>query len=273
MSRVFFERELEGVATYWRLERKDGLTLGFTSHDRDLEFDGVRFRSAPGMLPSAIRLTASLELDSAEVQGALSHDSIVAGDIAAGRYDYARVEIGLVDWEDLERSSLYSGQMGAISSDGVQFESDLRSAKAVLERDLVPRTSPTCRARFCGPGCGLSAHRFTHRAAVAHIDPASGSIVFDKVLSPDHMRGGSVRWIEGPYAGIEMEVLNATDEGLLLDTDSASVLLPGHRARLREGCDHTIATCAGRFANSINFQGEPFLPGNDALVRYPTSAT
>jgi hypothetical protein len=38
---------------------------------------------------------------------------------------------------------------------------------------------------------------------------------------------------------------------------------------VQEGCDHTIATCAARFGNAINFQGEPFLPGNDSLTRYP----
>jgi hypothetical protein len=41
---------------------------------------------------------------------------------------------------------------------------------------------------------------------------------------------------------------------------------------LREGCDHTLPTCAERFANAVNFQGEPFLPGNDLVVRYGLSS-
>jgi hypothetical protein len=40
------------------------------------------------------------------------------------------------------------------------------------------------------------------------------------------------------------------------------------RARLKEGCDHTLATCASRFGNAVNFRGEPFLPGNDMVIRY-----
>ena len=71
MSRVFFREELEGVATFWRVERRDGVALGFTSHDRDLWLDGVLHRSAPGMLPSAVRRTADLAPDSVEVEGAL----------------------------------------------------------------------------------------------------------------------------------------------------------------------------------------------------------
>jgi len=40
------------------------------------------------------------------------------------------------------------------------------------------------------------------------------------------------------------------------------------RAQVLEGCDHTLQTCGTRFGNAINFQGEPFLPGNDLIVRY-----
>jgi hypothetical protein len=38
---------------------------------------------------------------------------------------------------------------------------------------------------------------------------------------------------------------------------------------LVEGCDKSLATCATRFANMVNFRGEPYLPGIDLLTRYP----
>jgi uncharacterized phage protein (TIGR02218 family) len=43
----------------------------------------------------------------------------------------------------------------------------------------------------------------------------------------------------------------------------------GCSIELREGCDKRFATCSGRFANAANFRGEPHLPGNDLLTRYP----
>ena len=39
MTRVWFDTPLETVATFWRVLRRDGVTLGFTTHDRDLRFD------------------------------------------------------------------------------------------------------------------------------------------------------------------------------------------------------------------------------------------
>ena len=273
MTRVFFAEELEGVATFWRIRRRDGATLGLTSHDRDLWFDGIVHRAAPGMLPSAIRRTADLSPDSAEVQGALTHDSIPAADLAAGRFDGAAVEIGVVDWENLDRAVLYRGEIGGVAEEAGTFNAELRSAKADLEADRVPRTSPTCRAQFAGPGCTLSAARYTHEAVVETIDFAANRVVFTGGPAFDAMRDGSLRWLDGPHAGLAMEIVMADENGLTLDVELDAALEPGMRARLREGCDHTIQTCQARFANGVNFQGEPFLPGNDLIARYPTPST
>ena len=43
----------------------------------------------------------------------------------------------------------------------------------------------------------------------------------------------------------------------------------GCRVELREGCDKRFETCVNRFANAVNFRGEPHLPGADLLTRYP----
>ena len=269
MSRVFHREALEGIATFCRVRRRDGVTLGLTSHDRDLWFDGVLHRAAPGVLPSAMRRTADLSPDSAEVQGALAHDCIAAADLAAGRFDGAGVEIGVADWETLDRAVLYRGEIGDVTQEAGSFAAELRSAKAALEVDLVPCTSPTCRAQFGGPGCTLSVARFTHEAQLAAVDFTANRASFSGGPPAADLREGSVRWIDGPHAGMTMEVVSADEGGLVLDPALDPALEPGTRALLREGCDHTLQTCAGRFANAANFQGEPFVPGNDLIARYP----
>ncbi|WP_374406925.1 DUF2163 domain-containing protein [Pelagerythrobacter sp.] len=271
MSRVFFATELEGVATFWRVYRRDGVTFGFTGHDRDLWFDGVLHRAAPGMVPSALRRTAALADDSAEVRGALSHDSISAADLAAGRFDHARVEVGAVDWETRECATLYHGTLGQVSHGAGRFAAELISAKAALDADTIPRTSPTCRADFCAPGCGLSPPRFTHEAVLTAIDLEANAATFDGPAW-QAMAGGRIRWIDGPHVGTTMRVAAAGEDGLVLDAPLDPAVVPGIRATLREGCDKRLSTCAARFGNAINFQGEPYLPGNDLLVRYPLAS-
>ena len=82
--------------------------------------------------------------------------------------------------------------------------------------------------------------------------------------------GGTLRWLDGPYAGMIASISGVQGAALLLSIPLDRVPTPGTRVELREGCDHTLDTCAVRFANAINFQGEPFLPGNDLITRYPS---
>lgn len=273
MSPVFFTSELEGVATFWRIMRTDGVTQGFTSHNRPLTFDGIRHRAAPGMLPSAIRRTAALERDSVEVQGILSHKAIAERDLESGRYADARIAIGLVDWTTLERAMLFHGTLGNVTAEDGSFTAELRSAKADLEQDFVPRTSPTCRAAFCDAACRLNPAPYTRIAPVTFTDVANNAVTFAGLGSTADYLHGQVRWIDGPHVGITMRVVDVQGSALVLDRPIDTALASGERAYVREGCDHTIATCASRFGNAVNFQGEPFLPGNDVLTRYPTSSS
>ncbi|MFC0203506.1 DUF2163 domain-containing protein [Novosphingobium soli] len=269
MSRRWFARELETVATFCRILRTDGVALGFTAHDRDLWFDGVLHRASPGMVPSSIRRSAGLDADSAEVSGALTHDAISGAELHAGRFDGAQVRIGVVDWESGERDILYAGTIGAIAEEDGAFSAELVSRKAELWRDPVPRTSPACRAAFCGPGCNLNPQRFMRELRLQAIDAPANAVVLEGAPEAALHAGGTLRWLDGPQAGIVAGVMGPGPAGgLVLDVPIEPVAA-GSRVLLREGCDHRLDTCATRFANAANFRGEPFLPGNDLLVRTP----
>ena len=269
MTRAWFTQPVETVATWWRIERRDGVALGLTSHDRDIAFNGLVHRTAPGMVPSAIRRTATFEADSAEVTGALSHDAISDADLANGRFDGAAIAMGLVDWQTLEAETLYAGTIGTVGHEDGTFSAELRSIKELLARQIVPRTAPTCRAAFCGKGCTLSPARFTHGAQLEQVRVDGGAVQVAGPLPASHFEFGTLRWMDGPEAGLTRRIEAVEGNWLVLDRDTDPALAFGTMAMLREGCDHTLATCATRFANAVNFQGEPFLPGNDLLTRYP----
>jgi uncharacterized phage protein (TIGR02218 family) len=272
MSRVWFSQPLETVATWWRILRRDGVALGFTTHDADLWFDGLMHRATPGMVPSAIRRTADLMADSAEVAGAITHEAIAAADLAIGRFDGAGVVIGLVDWKTLERQPLYHGTIGTVSEEAGTFTAELLSRKAELRRDPVPRTSPSCRAEFCGRECGLAASRFTDEASVATCDLEANAVRLAGLAAGPELAGGRLRWFDGPLAGLSSEIVGVNDSALVLDMPLDGQVPAGVRVQIREGCDRTLATCATRFGNAVNFRGEPFLPGNDLLSRYGVGA-
>jgi uncharacterized phage protein (TIGR02218 family) len=268
MSAPIGKDRLDTLAFFWRIERRDGVTLGFTSHDRDLALDGLVLRAAPGINPAAVRLTAGTAGDDAQMDGALTHDSIRANDLEAGRYDGAMVEVGSIDWQTGAAVPLFFGQIADTEAVADGFSARLRSRKAALDFDPVPRTSPGCRARFCGTGCNLSPARFTREARVTAIDPQANGVAFDALPASD-LVFGELRWIDGGAAGLRHAILDTNGGMLMLDGPIPPGVAIGTRAQIREGCDRTIATCASRFDNAANFRGEPFLPGNDLVARYP----
>jgi uncharacterized phage protein (TIGR02218 family) len=93
----FLDGPLSTIALCWRIERRDGIAIGLTGHDRDLTIDGLVHRAAPGMTPSAIKRSDGLDADTMDVAGALTSAAISTRDLAAGRWDGARVRLFAVD--------------------------------------------------------------------------------------------------------------------------------------------------------------------------------
>lgn len=122
------DKDLVTASFCWRLDRRDGAAMGFTSHDRDLVIGGLRYRAAPGMLPSAVTLTDGFEIDRLDVSGALTADAITADDLAAGRWDGAALTIFLADWESVAAPTIAvaRGELGDVSARGHGFEAELR---------------------------------------------------------------------------------------------------------------------------------------------------
>ena len=271
MTEAWLARPLTSAAYGWRLERRDGVTLGFTSHDRDVEMDGLVLRASPGMMPSSIVESIGLDVDGLDVRGALTADAIRADDLSAGRWDAARLSIFLFDWTDPAAGMrmLAVGELGAISHSGSEFDAEFKGPAAKLDRGVAPFTSPGCRADFCDADCGLNAARFTHQAQI--VSGAGSALTLAAPLpgTSTSFAFGKLRWLDGPNCGLWSDILSVASTSVELIAPPAFAALAGSRVALIEGCDKTIATCGTRFGNAINFRGEPYLPGNDILTRYP----
>lgn len=87
----------------------------------------------------------------------------------------------------------------------------------------------------------------------------------------DWFNGGAIAIESGANASLVVEV-----RGWDASSNTVSLFLPlpfelfsGLKVRLYPGCDKRIAICNSRFANVINFRGEPYVPGQDELTNYP----
>jgi uncharacterized phage protein (TIGR02218 family) len=268
MSFTMLDRELGSIAFCWRLERRDGAGMALTSHDRPLMVDGVRYEPAPGMTPAAIRAELGLEPNRSEVLGSLSNEAINEKDVAAGRWDGAFLSLVAVDWHgpESEALDLLSGELGSVSRKGGAFEAELLGAAAKLERPICPFTSPDCRAELGDPQCRID---MAGRRIRGRVTTSSGHMVDVDQPVDERFRFGTVRFLGGAANGERRMILAATGHQLTLRSAPAGEVAAGTAIEIVEGCDKTLATCSGRFGNAVNFRGEPHLPGNDLLTRYP----
>ncbi|MEA3015539.1 MAG: hypothetical protein QOI38_261 [Sphingomonadales bacterium] len=264
------DRELATIGFCWRIERRDGVTIGLTGHDRDISRDGLLYRAAPGMLPSAVTLSDGFDADGLDIEGALASDAIGAPDLAAGRWDEAALSIFMIDWErpDQPTIAIASGVLGDVAMRGPGFEAELRGAAALLEREVVEQTSPACRAELGDKRCRVD---MAGRVRIARVAAAIADTVIEIEggAAGDAHRFGRLRWIGGRNSGLASPIAAVADGRITLFDAPHFPAAPGDLVEIAEGCDKSFATCSGRFANALNFRGEPHLPGMDLLTRYP----
>lgn len=270
----FLRPALTTIALCWRMARSDGVVLGFTTHDRPLDIDGLRYEAAPGMTPSAIGLGDGLDVDTMEFTGALTADTISDDDLAAGRFDNASLAVFMADWATPGAGTLRlaGGSLGAverrIATGGGGFTATVRGPTAAFEAIAVETCSPDCRAELGDSRCRVDLAPLTTMCRIG-AGSTRDRLTVAGLADPDRLTGGRVRALDGPNAGIDARISAVDGNNLVLFEALPFPVPPGTRIALREGCDKRMATCIARFVNAANFRGEPHVPGGDVLTRFP----
>jgi len=269
----------EGTTTLawcWRITRADGVSFGFTDHDRALSYDGIDFDPESGFTASEVRTGADLSVDAQDAEGVLSSDRITETDILDGRWDNAEVELWRVNWADTsQRVLMRRGAIGQVRRGRVAFVAEVRSLAHVLGQTVGRTFQAGCDAALGDARCGVNLEAAAFRGTGAVTDllrdrafTASGLSAFATGL----FIHGTVEWTSGANAGRRAEVLahDRVDGLAVLTLLEAPVraVAEGDTFAVRAGCDKRIATCSTKFANTANFRGFPHIPGQDAVLRY-----
>lgn len=260
----------------WRLLRRDGIVQGFTDHDEDLNFDGTLYRAGTGFEGTEIESRLGLAATGSEVLGALSGDSISEAELAAGRYDAARVELFLVDWSNVENRLLQRvGHIGEVRREGGAFAAEIRGLAHQLDQERGRIFSASCDADLGDARCtvDLEDPAFRGSGVVGAVEGASLFVAtgLDE-FEDDWFTRGKLIWASGANEGIAVEIkAHRAENGevrLSLWQSPAEAIADGDTFVVTAGCDKRFETCRAKFANAINFHGFPHLPGNDFVVSY-----
>lgn len=273
-----------GVTTLARafaVTRKDGVVLGFTDHDRDLDFDGITFRAGSGMTAKAIQQGTGLSVDNTEAFGALRSDAITEEDILAGRYDGAQVKGWLVNWADVTvRALQFRGTLGEIVRSGGGFNAELRGLAEGLNQPQGLIYHARCSAVLGDGRCRFDLNRpgYSEERVVESVEDARVFRFADFAGYEDRwFEKGRFRVLTGKAAGLVGSVKNdrlrkGTAREVELWQALGAAPAPGDMVRIEAGCDRRADTCRLKFANFDNFRGFPDIPGEDWLMSYPVGA-
>jgi uncharacterized phage protein (TIGR02218 family) len=279
------EAELQGrldsgattLCTCWIVTRRDGVVLGFTDHDEDVDVDGVTCAALSSVAGSAQEVGLGLGIDSTEIDGALDSAAITAADIAAGIYDDAAVDRLLVDWSAPHlRLHLFRGHLGTITREGAAFRAELLGLSARLNAPVGRVCQHLCDASLGDARCGIDLARPDLTVSTTIREAGLRGVALDGLdgFAPDWFAHGRLVWLSGASVGREVAVLaHWVEDGvhwLALDTQTRAQT--GDACRVMTGCDREARTCRDKFANLVNFRGFPHLPGEDwALTASPVS--
>lgn len=268
------------LATCWRLERRDGVVFTATDHDVDLEVAGETYRARAGYSRTAVASEAGLAVGNVDLEGVLDDAGLDADELRAGLYDGAEVRIFLVNWQDPGQGALRlrRGWLGEVmlSSEG-QWRTELRGMSQVLSQRLIQSYTPECRADLGDARCRvpIGDPEWTRPGTVtAPMDALSFTAVIDVSDVPaDWFAGGVITFTSGRNSGRAIEV-RGSDLGsgaLVLSFPPPFPVGTGDAFEIYPGCDKRLATCIERFDNVLNFRGDPYVPGADAMMETPNA--
>jgi hypothetical protein len=288
------------LATCWEITRRDGAVFRFTDHDADLTVSGALYTARFGHARSAIASDASMAVDNLDVDGIIDAESLREEELRAGLFDHAAVRIFLVNRAapGMGILRLRRGWLGeVVLTDTGQFRTELRGLTQALQQEIGELYTPECRADLGDARCKVDLGALTTMCSVTTVQ---ARMVFLCTLTPigdessagdgsdpdtpeppaplpaapppdGWYDGGVLTWTSGPNAGLAIEVQRweAGPGRITLYLPPGYPITAGDSFSLSPGCDKRFATCKAKFTNIVNFRGEPYVPGLDALMSYP----
>lgn len=270
--------EVSTLCTCWRLERTDGVVYTWTDHDDDIVYDGEIYLSAEhgGFDSSALVTSLGLSASNLELVGFMGK-SINKAEITAGLFDAAELSVFMLNWMEPGHGTVHirNGTLGEVrTADTNIYTVEMLGLQQQYRQIVGEVYSPECRANFCDARCGLKIEDYTAQAEVSSVtDRRHFSIDIDPTAAVAAPEGafinGVVRFTSGLNAGKAIEIKSIDGTAITLKFTTPNLLASGDLIDISAGCDQRMSTCM-QYDNIINFRGEPFVPGNNAIYKILT---
>lgn len=259
------------LAKCWRIERSDGVVMGFTEHDKALVIDGETYSPTNAFSSSAFSQKGDLSVSNISVVALISAD-ITEDDLHAGKFDNADVRIFFAIWSHPEYGTmpLMGARFGEVKFMEGQFEVELRSRAQALQQPIGRVYGLECDALLGDSRCKRALDDITTTGTVQALFDVIG--FYDTALAAEadnYFQYGVVTFTTGDNEGLSMEVRGHSGNLAILLEPPAFPISAGDQYSIVAGCDKTCETCRVKFGNLDNFRGYPHMPTEQEATETP----
>ena len=269
----YFTSNLTTLTTCCYMKLRNGDIIGFTEHLGDLTIDNLVYRAGNSFRSTSIENTDNLSVDNLEIEGVIDSDVIKHEDLIAGLYDYAYVEIFVVDYQlpQAGKIILKAGYIGEIRFCGQRFIAEIRGLSQKLNANIGKYYSPTCRTNFGGSQCKINLSKYQKHGVVVSLIQGKSFVIDKLIFENDWYLYGLIKFITGQNKDLSLEIKEIHENIISLMLEFPYQINVGDEFIITPGCDKQFSTCCERYNNAVNFRGEPTLPGMDEILK--TSGT
>jgi uncharacterized phage protein (TIGR02218 family) len=260
------------ITSCWKLTRQDGQIFGFTEHDNDLVIDEITYLAKTGFTPTAIQNQNRLAVDNLNADGILDSDIITNKDLSSGKWDYADIEIFLLNYKNISlgKDILLKGKIGEVKVGRLAFQAEIRGLTNAYAQNYFNVYQPGCRANFGDSKCRVDLSLLVVSGAIDFVSQNSLTI-FDATRTEEnnYFDYGKITMTSGDADGLSMEVKSYSVGTINLQLDFPQKIKAGDTYQMTPGCGKRYEEdCVARWNNGINFRGEPHLPGIDKIILF-----
>jgi uncharacterized phage protein (TIGR02218 family) len=283
-----YEQDATTVAYGLKITREDGEVFAFTSHDKDVDgsnfSESVTYDSTRGLDITSIKHTAGLAVGNLQLTTLHDGSLFTTSDVLGGLWRNADYILFRYNWQRPQdgRDILLVGTLGEILIGESQLTVELRDLRQYLQQPVGEPSQKNCRYRLGDSRCLVdlgSPNNFTETRTVSVVNSRQeficSALSHGGSPSVDNWYAeGELTWNTGNNAGINVKVMHSGTGGLItLAWPMYADIQAGDSFTIIAGCDHTldgVSGCKIKFANVLNFGGEPHRPGVDDLTQTPT---
>jgi len=261
-------QETTTLATLLKVTLKDGSVRAFTDASTDIVFGGITYSTSDGYNPSSITSSSSMKVDNLEIVSILQAPAISETDLINGIWDYARLELLLVNYMDLTMGYVYlkSGYLGQVVTKRNDFTAELRGLTQALQQPFGRMLNSSCDANFCDSRCTLNPVAYTHTGALTSVTDGRYFVATSLTQANGYFTNGIITMTSGANINIAMEVRSfALGGALVLQEQLPFLPAVGDTFSIIAGCLKTRDACR-IFGNVVHFRGFPDVPGQDRMI-------